>query len=79
MALQILHVGRHSTHGRLWPARDETLDMTPLELVLVALEIEGIEHVRLDMTQLDEVRTVGDLVALFDRAAATPARKDGGS
>ena len=33
----------------------------------MALEVEGIEGVDLDLTGLDEVKTVGDALAFFER------------
>jgi acyl carrier protein len=45
----------------------DDLDMTPLELVLVALEIEEIEHVRLPFDELAGAVTVGDLMDFFAR------------
>jgi acyl carrier protein len=38
------------------------LDVTPLELVLIALDLEDIEGVAVPIEQLGELETVGDLV-----------------
>lgn len=41
-------------------ARD--LDVTPLELVLIALDLEEIEGVAVPVEQLGQIETVGELV-----------------
>lgn len=46
-------------------ARD--LDLTPLELVTVALDVEQMEGVPLPMERLAEVATVGDLIRYLAR------------
>ncbi|HEY3817901.1 MAG TPA: hypothetical protein VGL81_12055 [Polyangiaceae bacterium] len=50
-----------------WLRLQDDLDMTPLELVLVALEIEEIEHTQVAVDELAEAHTVGDLLTLFSR------------
>ena len=52
--------------GSLNLSRD--LDVTPLELVLVALDLEEIEGVSIPVEQLGQIETVGELV---DFLAAT--------
>jgi hypothetical protein len=41
--------------------------MSPLEVALMAVEIERMEAVELDVKGLPQARTVGDLVTLFAR------------
>jgi hypothetical protein len=53
-----------------WQELEHDLDMTPLEIVLVALEIEGIEDTDLDVSGLARVRTVGELLTFFARETA---------
>jgi len=55
--------------GTMYPWLDlqDDLDMTPLELVLVALEIEEIEHTQIPFDELAGAHTVGDLLAFFSR------------
>jgi acyl carrier protein len=49
---------------------EEDLDLTPLELVLIALDMEELEDVALPFEQLATLRTVGDLFSFFARAVA---------
>jgi hypothetical protein len=69
VVLQVLahHLGRPSEKIHLWHDLERDLDMTPLELVLVALDIEGIEDVDLDVVGLEHARTVGELATFFTR------------
>jgi hypothetical protein len=53
-----------------WQELEHDLDMTPLEIVLVALEVEGIVDADLDVTDLARVRSVGDLLTFFARETA---------
>ena len=53
-----------------WQELEHDLDMTPLEIVLVVLEIEGIVDADLDVTELAHVRTVGELMTFFTRETA---------
>jgi acyl carrier protein len=48
----------------------EDLDLTPLELVIIAVEVEEIAEIALPFEQLEGVRTVGDLLGFFARAEA---------
>jgi acyl carrier protein len=66
----VLHVLAHHTGLPLstihpWQELERDLDMTPLEVVLVALEIEGAFDVDLDVEGLEHVRTVRELTAFF--------------
>jgi hypothetical protein len=69
IVLQVLaiHTRRPPSSIHLGDELAEDLDMTPLELVLVALEIEGITGVDIDVSGLDEARTVGEAVSFFER------------
>jgi hypothetical protein len=69
-----LHTHRHISSLHPWQELDGDLDMTPLEIVLVALEIEGIEDVDIDVSGLGEVRTVGEALAFFEREVARARR-----
>jgi hypothetical protein len=62
-----IHTRRAASGVRPWQELETDLDLTPLELVLVALEVEGILDVDLDVGGLDEARTVGDVIAFFER------------
>ena len=64
------HAGRHRSAIHPWQDLEHDLDMTPLEVVLVALEIEGIEDVDIDMAGLECVRTVGEFATFLGRAVA---------
>jgi acyl carrier protein len=52
------------------------LDATPLDLVLVALDIESAEDATFDLAGLGELRTVGDLSS-FVRQQVVRARGAG--
>jgi acyl carrier protein len=43
------------------------LDFAPLELVLIALDVEKITDVRIPVEGLASVRTVGELLSFFSR------------
>jgi acyl carrier protein len=43
------------------------LDATPLDLVLVTLDVESAEDARIDVEGLGDLRTVGDLSAFLAR------------
>ena len=64
------HTGRPVSTIHPWQELERDLEMTPLELVLVALEVEDIEAVELDVSTLDRARTVGELVTFFTREVA---------
>jgi hypothetical protein len=64
------HLDRAVCAIQPWQRLDRDLDLTPLELVLLALEFEEIQQVRVSMDGLVGASTVGDLFALFARALA---------
>jgi hypothetical protein len=74
------HLGRPISTIHPWQELERDLDVTPLEVVLVALEIEGTEDVNIEVAGLESARTVGELVTLFtrevDRAKRTRADLD---
>lgn len=51
-------------HGSLSLSRD--LDVTPLELVLLALDLEDIEGVSIPVEQLGRIETVAELIEFLD-------------
>jgi len=61
------HLGCPVAKIHPWQDLERDLDLTPLELVLVALDIEGIEDVDLHVEGLDRIRTVADLGSFFVR------------
>lgn len=69
------HLHCNPTDIRTWHRWDEDLDLTPLELVLVALEIEELEAIGFSLDGLEETRTVAELVQFFSRAVADARRR----
>ena len=55
---------------------EDDLDLTPLELVLIALEIEEAVGVAIAVEGLASVETVGELMSYFSRALSR-ARRSG--
>jgi hypothetical protein len=72
------HLGRPPATIHAWQDLERDLDMSPLEVALMAVEIERMEEVELDVKGLPDARTVGDLVRLFAREVdrARDARGD---
>jgi hypothetical protein len=62
-------LARHLEHPEptlhLWTDLERDLDVTPLEVALVALEIEAIEKVDLHVAALVGARTVAELLNAF--------------
>ena len=54
-----------------WQQLGSDLDITPLELVLVALDIEEIADLRVPIEELASVRTVGELLSFFSARLAS--------
>ena len=69
-----LHVEVGTIHP--WDRLDADLDITPLELVLVALDIEDILGVEIPCEELCTVETVYELFAFFARALARASRSE---
>jgi acyl carrier protein len=68
------HTGRSDRQIRAWHRLERDLDMTPLELVLVMLEVEQLARVELPAAGLENVETVGDLFAFLSYALAHGGR-----
>ena len=64
------HAGLPKSAIHPWQDLERDLDMTRLEVVLVAHEIDGIEDVDLDLVALERVRTVGELSSFITREVA---------
>jgi acyl carrier protein len=47
---------------------ERDLDLTPLEIVLVALEVEDVVRFHVELDELAGARTVADLIAFFAMA-----------
>ena len=60
--------GRPASSIHPWMSLARDLGVTPLHLVLVALDVAAIEDVELDVQDLQHVTTVADLVHLFVHA-----------
>jgi hypothetical protein len=72
VVVQVLahHSGRAKSSIHPWQNLERDLDMTPLEVVLVVLEIEGLEDVDIQVEGLEEVTTVGELSSFVKREVA---------
>ena len=68
------HLKCHPSMIRVGQRLERDLDLTPLELVLVALEVEELEGVHVPPSELTGLETVGDLLSLFARTAARMRR-----
>ena len=64
----------NALHPRLRLEAD--LDLTPLELVLLAVDIEEAVGVEIPVEGLASVETVGDLMRFFRRALSPARRSD---
>jgi acyl carrier protein len=53
-----------------WLHLEADLDLTPLELIVIALEIEELEEIAIPVEALDDVTTVGDFVGFMSHAVA---------
>jgi acyl carrier protein len=62
------HLGRYATEIRPWQHVEHDLDMTPLELTLIAAELEDAADIAIAADDLARVATVGDLVCLVGEA-----------
>ncbi len=60
-----LHLNRPPSSIHAFHRLEEDLDVTPLEIVLVALDIEELEEIEIPMEDLEGMKTVGDLVTFF--------------
>jgi hypothetical protein len=64
------HTGMSAQDIYPWQSLQHDLDLTPLEVVLIVLEVEGIEEVDVDVTGLDDVASVDGLAAFLSREVA---------
>jgi hypothetical protein len=61
--LQVLarHLGRPKSTIHPWLDLEDDLDMSGLDVILVALEVGGTEGIEVDVTGLELVHTVAEL------------------
>jgi hypothetical protein len=59
------HLNRAPSTIHGWQRLDQDLDITPLEVVLVALDVEELEDVIIPVEELAAVATVSELFALL--------------
>jgi acyl carrier protein len=64
------HIGRPVSSLRPSQHLERDLSLTPLQIVLVALEAETEEGLELDLEGLENVATVGDLSTFLARCAS---------
>jgi acyl carrier protein len=64
------HVDHDPDSIRMWHSLRRDLDLTPLEIVLVVLEVEDKARVRVTIDELAEIQTVGDLYMCLSKAAS---------
>jgi hypothetical protein len=53
----------------MWHSLNGDLHLTPLELVLVALEIQDVRHVEVPLDDLAKIETVGDFFMCLSKAS----------
>jgi acyl carrier protein len=70
------HLGREVATLSPGMRLERDLDLTPLELVLLALEVEELEGVEARPEDLASTETVGELLAVFARSAANGRRQE---
>jgi acyl carrier protein len=58
------HAGCDTDTIRTWHSLDSDLHLTPLELVIIALEIQDAAHVELPLDELATIETVGEFFAM---------------
>lgn len=71
--------GRDPSRARRWQHLKNDLDVTPMEIELVALEVEQLIGVTLPLEELVTVHTVGDLLTFFFHAAHRERRGRAGA
>ncbi len=76
-ALLAHHVGGDVREIHAWQHLEDDLDLTPLELVLLTVELEAAEGVEVSVEDLAAVETVGQLVAALRRLVARARRAKG--
>ncbi len=73
------HLSCHEDELRPWQELDRHLDLTPLELALIAVEIEEAADVELALEEIGPAATIGDLLRLAARARAQASQPASGS
>lgn len=68
------HLNRHPASILASQRLGRDLDVTPLELVLIALDLEDIAGVAVPIEQLGQVDTVGELMSFLE-ATVTHQRR----
>lgn len=68
------HLNRHPSSILASQHLGRDLDVTPLELVLIALDLEDIAGVAVPVEQLGQVDTVGELMSFLE-ATVTHQRR----
>jgi acyl carrier protein len=68
------HAGCPATALHPGHSLEHDLDLTPLELVLIAVEIEEAVGIRIPVEGLASVQTVGELMGFFSRALSRSRR-----
>jgi hypothetical protein len=73
------HLSCDESALRPWQELDRHLDLTPLELALIAVEIEELADVQLALEEIGPSATVGDLLRLAVRARTASSERASGS
>jgi acyl carrier protein len=68
------HAGRDPSAVRAWHRLDRDLDLTPLELVQIALEVQEVVGVEVPVEELAYVETVGDVFSFISWAVPAESR-----
>lgn len=76
-ALLAHHAGCAPGAIHAWQHLETDLDLTPLELVLMTVELEEAEEVEVKVEELAHVETVGQFVATLRRLVARARRAKG--
>jgi acyl carrier protein len=64
------HIRRGITTVRTWHSLQGDLHLTPLELVIIALEIQDAAGVEVSLDELATLETVGDFLMCLSRTSA---------
>jgi acyl carrier protein len=72
-------LAHHARHGQgdlhVWQHLSRDLHLTPLDLALIACELEDAEGVEVPVEDLANLHTVGELVSSLQRVVARAQRK----
>jgi hypothetical protein len=69
------HTGRPASALHPCDSLEHDLDLTPLELVLIAIEIEEVAEIDIPVEGLASVETLSQLMRFFSRALS-PVRRN---